>query len=103
MFNRKNMLAALVNVALLSRLGHGARDKKALAPPAPQKSRKLKDTKGRDITVMRGYPRRVGGGRYRPHQSTRECLRRIGGGVWEQFKRDDRVRRGLPADKHEGT
>lgn len=41
--------------------------------------------------------------RYRPHQSSRECLRRIGGAMWEQFKRDDRVRRGLPADKTTGA
>lgn len=41
--------------------------------------------------------------RWRPHQGVRERARRVGGAMWEQFKRDDRVRRGLPADKTTGA
>lgn len=95
MFNRKNMLASLVSIAMLGRMGP---HKKAVAPPPPTKARSFKSRKGKTIDVYRGYPR-LTHSRYRPHESTRECLRRIGGAMWEQFKRDDRMRRGLPADK----
>ena len=48
------------------------------------------------------FPRldkRYGGrfGPYKPHQSTRECARRVGGEAWAAFKSADRERRGLPA------
>lgn len=77
MFNRNNPLAAVFMAALSGRAFGGH------------------DTVG---------PRRTRqSNRYRPHQSSRECLRRIGGAMWEQFKRDDRVRRGLPADKTHGA
>jgi len=49
--------------------------------------------------MQRPAPSRPRSSRYRPHQSTRECMRRIGGGIWEQFKRDDRIHRGLSTDK----
>lgn len=53
--------------------------------------------------MQRPAPSRPRSSRYRPHQSTRECMRRIGGGMWAQFKSDDRVRRGLPATKTTGA
>lgn len=99
MHNRKNPIAMLVALALSARMG--GHPGKAKAPQPPTKSRPIKNRKGKTIDVYRGYPR-LPYSRYRPHQSTRECLRRIGGGMWEQFKRDDRVRRGLPADKQKG-
>lgn len=99
MHNRKNPIATLFALALSARMG--GRPGKAKAPPPPTKSRTLKTCKGTDYVVRRGMIR-LTGSRYRPHQSTRECMRRIGGGMWEQFKRDDRVRRGLPADKQKG-
>lgn len=52
---------------------------------------------GQRLSIPTG--RRYGGrfGPYRPHQSMRECARRVGGETWTQFKSMDRVRRGLPA------
>ena len=32
---------------------------------------------------------------YKPHQSKRECARRIGGQVWAEHRAADRVNRGL--------
>jgi hypothetical protein len=43
-------------------------------------------------------PSLAGLNRYRPHQSTRECARRIGGERWRFVKMADRARRGLPAE-----
>lgn len=94
MFNRKNPLATMMIAALLGHMTF--HPGKAAPPPPPKRGR----TPGRN--VQRGLIR-LTGSRYRPHQSSRECLRRIGGAMWEQFKRDDRVRRGLPADKTTGA
>lgn len=97
MHNRSRPLSA---IAALFAFAFSARIRPALpqfmAPPG-----KRRFDKARGYDVYRA-PQIRGKSRYRPHQSTRECLRRIGGGMWEQFKRDDRVRRGLPADKQKG-
>ena len=77
MFNRNNPLAAIFTAALFGR-AFGGHD-----TAAPRRTRQPN--------------------RWRPHQGVRERARRVGGAMWEQFKRDDRVRRGLPADKTTGA
>jgi hypothetical protein len=39
---------------------------------------------------------------FKPHQSMRECARRVGGSVWELCKERDRMNRGLSPQKTRG-
>ena len=94
MHNRKNFLAAMI-VSGLAAVGIpvaiGSRDH--TAAPAPRRR-----GSGPMEAIRRGRiaPHRS---RYQPHESTRECARRVGGKTWAAFKAADRVRRGLPANK----
>lgn len=99
MFNR-NPLFLLFSAALAGRFNARDRAKPGTGKYRPMVIRRRHSPiRGYDITTVQATPT----SRYRPHQSSRECLRRIGGAMWEQFKRDDRVRRGLPADKTTGA
>lgn len=92
-----NSLSALIAAALLGRMQRAAPRRSRYAPE--EVSSRFDRACGYDVTRVRYTPT----SRYRPHQSTRECMRRIGGGMWAQFKSDDRVRRGLPATKTTGA
>jgi hypothetical protein len=61
--------------------------------PRPEPRKKGKSGITRRL-FARGYNRYA-----KVPQGERECVRRIGGQAYEEFKARDRVRRGLPAQK----
>lgn len=90
---RNNSLSQLVAAALLGRMQRATPRQPSHAPEVLSTRRDLRA----GMTVTRVQYTHTS--RYRQHQSTRECMRRIGGAMWEQFKRDDRIHRGLSPDK----